>query len=141
MDALTAGLFVAASFTSGLISNRSQYRLEAANINAQLSQAKLQSAESAYERTKQFRETMSSNLALSGIGIGGVGGLKGVNAQNISDYFADISAIGTQDLFNSITGQAQIAGAKGKRFRNNVSTAMDAATLASQLGLFGKKGK
>ncbi len=138
MDAITAGLFVAASFASNLYTNRSKNKLEASALKMQLAQSKLQAGEAAYERTRSFRETMSSNLALSGLGVGGVSGFRGVAAQNISDYFADISAIETQDLFSSAAGGAQKASNKAKKFARNVSAGSDAATLASQLGLFGK---
>lgn len=141
MDAVTAGLFVAASFASNLITNRNQSKLETVNLKAQLAQAKLQSAEMAYERTKSFRQTLSANLALSGLGVGGVSGARGANAQNISDYFADISALQTQDLFNSISGKAQKASIKGRSFKRTLSAIGDATELANQLGLFaGKKG-
>lgn len=139
MDPLTASLFVAASFASNIYSSRNQARVEEASINAQLAQSRLQSAEASYERTKQFRQTMSSNLALSGLGIGGTSGLRNVNAQNISDYFADVAAIGNQDMFSTLQATTSRATSQSNRFVRELGAVSDAATLASQLGLFSKK--
>lgn len=141
MDPLTAGLFVAASFASNLVSGRNQSRIEAASTNMQIAQSKLQSSEAAYERTKQFRQNLSSNLALSGLGIGGVSGFRATTAQNVTDYYGDIAAIGTQDLFNQASGNANRAANKARKFNRDINAFSDATTLAGQLGLFSSKGK
>ena len=141
MDPITAGLFVAASFATSLYTSKNQARIESANTNLQISQARLQTAEAAYERTKQFRENVSANLALSGLGVGGVSGFKGKNAQNTSDYFADIAALGTQDMFTEATGNVQRASTKSKQFSNDINAGLDAFSLATDLGLFTTKKK
>ena len=128
MDAITAGLFVAASFASSLYTSKNQARIESANTNLQVSQARLQTAEAAYERTKQFRENVSANLALSGLGIGGVSGFRGKNAQNTTDYFSDIAALGTQDVFTEASGQVQRASTKS----NNLVTISTRASMRSR---------
>ena len=141
MDPITAGLFVAASFATSLYTSKNQARIESANTNLQISQARLQTAEAAYERTQQFRENVSANLALSGLGVGGVSGFKGKNAQNTSDYFADIAALGTQDMFTEATGNVQRASTKSKQFSNDINAGLDAFSLATDLGLFTTKKK
>lgn len=136
MDPITAGLFVAASFASSLITSRNQRKIEDASMNVQVEQARLQTAEAAYERTKQFRQNISMNLALSGMGIGGVSGFRGAAAQSASAYFADAAALGRQDVFAQLTGTSNKALSKAKRFSSLASGVIDAAGLASQLGLF-----
>jgi hypothetical protein len=142
MDAVTAGLFVAASFASGLYANKNQAKIEAANTNMQISQARLQTAEAAYERTKQFRENVSANLALSGLGVGGLSGFRNINAKNTTDYFADLAALGSQDMFTQALGYSKTAATKSKQFSSDINAGLDAFSLASDLGLFtGKKKK
>jgi hypothetical protein len=140
MDPLTAGLFVAASFASNLYTSKQQAKIESSALTAQLAQQKLQIAEATYERTRQFRENMSNNLALSGMGVGGVSGFRGVAAQNISDYTQDIAALGNQALFSTVQAQASRGYSKASRLSRDVSSLTDAALLATQLGIFEGKG-
>lgn len=141
MDAITAGLFVAASFASNLYTSKSQAKIEESNLTAQLAQQRLQTAEATYERTKQFRQNMATNLALSGLGIGGVSGFRGVAAENISDYFSDVAALGNQDMFANLSAQSAKAQIKANRLSRDVSAITDAASLAGQLGIFTAKSK
>lgn len=136
MDPITAGLFVAASFATSLNNARNSARIERSNIKLQTEQARLQTAEQAYERSKEFRQNLSYNLALSGMGKGGVSGFKGVAAESISDYFADVGALGRQDVFAQLSGQSALAGSKVKKRANVAQGAISAAQLASDLGLF-----
>lgn len=138
MDPITAGLFVAASLASTLLSNKNQSKVEAASINMQLSQSKLQAADSAYERTKQFRENISANLSLSGLGVGGVSGFRGVATREAEDYFSDVSALETSNVFANAQASGASAYSRSKRFSNDIGAVGDAAALASQLGLFQK---
>jgi len=138
MDPLTVGLFVASAIGTA-VSNRNQYRVEAASTRLQTEQARLQAAEQGYERTKAFRQNLSTNLALSGMGVGGVNGFRGVAAQSIGDYFGDMAAIGRQDMFAQITGEANSALNKSRNFANNISNLTSSAMLAKDLGLFNSK--
>lgn len=140
MDPITAGLFVAASFTSSLISNKNQSKIENAQIKIQTEQARLQTAEAAYERTKQFRQNLSMNLAISGMGFGGVSGFRGIASQSISDYFSDTAALGRQDMFTELGAISNTAASKSNKFVNDVNAGTSAVSLASQLGLFKNKG-
>lgn len=139
MDPVTAGLFLAASFATSLYTSKAQAKIEASAIETDLANKRLQTAEATYERTRQFRENMATNLALSGKGIGGVSGFRGIAATNISDYFADVAALGTQDLFNQVSAQTARASSRSNRLARDVSGLTDAATLAGQLGLFSAK--
>lgn len=142
MDPITAGLFVAASLGASLYANKSELRTNAAAQKIQIEQSRLQGAEQAFERTKGLRQNLSANLALSGTGYGGTSGIKGITAENISDYFADVNALNNQDLFLQVGGVAQSAANKADKFTKDVVGVSNAAILASQLGLFkGKKVK
>lgn len=141
MDPITAGLFVAASFASSLVSNKNQATVAESQNKLQIEQSRLQTAEAAFERTKQFKQNLSLNLAYTGIGVGGVSGFKGVMAQNVQDFAADQASLGRQDLFAQLTGTANRALNRAKNFTNAASSVIDAATLSRQLGLFDKKGK
>jgi hypothetical protein len=62
-----------------------------------------------------------------------------VAAQSIGDYFGDIASIGRQDLFAQITGEANSALNKSKKFGNDVANLTNSAMLAKDLGLFNSK--
>jgi len=136
MDPLTAGLFVAASFAASVYTSKQQAKIEESNVQADLANKRLQTAEATYERTKQFRENMATNLALSGMGFGGVSGFRGIASQNISDYFADVAALGNQDLFSIASAQSSRAASKTNRISRDISSLTDAASLATKLGIF-----
>jgi hypothetical protein len=138
MDTTTGALWVAASFATSLISNKAEARIHEANTKMQVEQARLQAAEQAYERTKAFRKNLSTNLALSGMGYGGNKGFAGTASQSIADYLADSAALGRQDLFAQLSGQAAFAGIKANKFKKDVGATKTAAQLASELGLFTK---
>ena len=139
MDPITAGLLVGASFAASLYTNKQAARLNAAQTTLQVEQSRLQAAETALERTKAFRKNISANLALAGAGYGGHTGFRGIAAESASDYFADVNALRTQDLYNQISGTAAYAGNKGEKFAKDVVAGANAVTLASQLGLFAPK--
>lgn len=139
MDGLTAGLWVAANFASSLISGKNQAKVQEAQVKMQTEQARLQASEQAYERTKQFRQNMAQNLALSGMGFGGVSGFRGLAGQNVSDYFADMGALGRQDMFAQLAGKAGFAQNKAVNFANTVSSFESSVSLADKLRLFKKK--
>lgn len=141
MDPVTAGLFVAASFASSIMANKNQAKIEGASINMQTEQARLQIAEQSYEKAKQLKQNLSANLALSGLGVGGVSGFRGIASQTISDYFADQAALGKQDLFAQLSGNVAKATSKSNKFVNNAQAGLNAAQLSQQLGLFQVKGK
>lgn len=141
MDPVTAGLFLAASFATSLYTSKAQAKIEASAIETDLANKRLQTAEATYERTRQFRENMATNLALSGKGIGGVSGFRGIAATNISDYFADVAALGTQDLFNRVSADTARAVSKTNRLARDVSALTDTASLAAQLGIFSAPAK
>lgn len=136
MDPMTGALWVGASFVSSLMTNRSVAKTEQAQNRLNTEQSRLQAAETAYERTKNFRRNLSQNLALSGMGFGGVSGFRGITGQNTSDFLGDMAALGRQDTFAQLTGNANRALSKAKRFKNDVGAITNAASLASQLGLF-----
>tara|TARA_R110000868_G_scaffold56650_2_gene175188 strand:- start:343 stop:786 length:444 start_codon:yes stop_codon:yes gene_type:complete len=136
MDPITAALFVGASFASSVISNKQQARAENAAISLQQSQAKVQAAEAALDRTEAFRLSASSNLALSGMGVGGTGSLALAQNLGFANYSSDINAINRNAQFVSLGGEANKALSKSKRFANNVAAVESAASLASKLGIF-----
>lgn len=141
MDPITAGLLVGASFATTVFTNRQSAKIEASNIKLQVAQARLQSAEQAYERTKAFRKNLSANLALSGAGYGGQSGFRGIATESTSDYFADIGALTTGDLYAQASGQAAYASNKASLFSKDVVAGANAVSLASQLGLFSPRKK
>lgn len=136
MDPVTAGLWVGASLFMSLSANKSQARIEAASAKMEQEQARLQIAEQAYERTKTFKQNISANLALSGMGKGGLSGFRGVASQSISDYFADSQALTMQDAFAKLGGNVRRASNKANSLARNVSSLESAASLAAKLGLF-----
>jgi len=139
MDPVTVGLFLAATlYQSG--KNKSAAKVEQANIKLETEQARLQAAEQAYERTRAYKKDISMNVALSGMGFGGVHGFRGISSEAAADYFSDIQALGRQDTFAQLTGNANKSLSRSKRQAGDVNTIVNAATLASQLGLF-KGGK
>jgi len=141
MDPLTAGLFVAASFATSAISNRNQAKVEQSSIKMQTAQAQLQASEAALERTKSFRTNIAMNLALSGMGVGSTTAFGSTLADNTSNLTADLTAINTGAQFAALTGQANKALSKSKRFGNDATAALNAAKIAKDLGLFeSKKG-
>ncbi len=139
MDPVTAGLFVAAGFAASLYTSKNQARVEAASINLEVEQARLQASERAYERTKAYREEVSANLALSGMGVGGIGGYKAVLSDSSGSLGADLKSIGTGASFAMAQGQAAYATSKSNRFRRDLDATMTAASLAGDLGLFSPK--
>lgn len=145
MPPLLAALFVGASFVSSLSANKSQAKIQAAGIKMQVEQARLQASEAAYQRTREFRKNMSANLALSGLGIGGLTGFRGVMSESSADYLADIRALEQGAQFASLQGTSQLAATKANRFAQDASALFSAASLAQDLGLFKpklpKKGK
>tara|TARA_R110000868_G_scaffold62001_2_gene187860 strand:- start:23 stop:454 length:432 start_codon:yes stop_codon:yes gene_type:complete len=141
MDPLTAGLFVAASFATSAIANRNQAKVEQASIKLQTSQAQLQASEAALERTKSFKTNIAMNLALSGMGFGSTTSFASTLAENTSNLTSDLTAINTGAQFAGLTGEANKALSKSKRFGNDATAALNAAKLAKDLGLFeSKKG-
>lgn len=138
MDPVTAGYFALASvkLVASLAGNKAQAKAETAQIKLQTEQARLQAAEQTYERTKMFRQNISQNLALSGIGIGGVSGFRGIAAESISDYFQDAKSLTNQDVFAQLSGNANKALSKSNNLLKNVSALESSASLADKLGLF-----
>jgi hypothetical protein len=136
MDPVTAGLFVGASLLSSLFANKQQSRAEAANIKLQTEQARLQASEAALERTKSFRQTMSQNLALSGMGFGSTTALATATAQSFGALEADLGAIRRQSDFAVASGHAAKAGARANKFGRDIASVENAASLAMKLGLF-----
>lgn len=136
MDPITAGLFVGASFLSSLFASKQQARAEAANIKLQTEQARLQASEAALERTKAFRQNMSQNLALSGMGFGSTTALATATAESFGALNADINAINRQSDFAVASGQAARAASRAGRFSRDIGALENAASLAQKLGLF-----
>jgi len=136
MDPLTAGLFVAASVGTSLYAGKNQSKIEAASIKMQTEQAKLQASEAALERTKSYRQNLSNQLALSGMGFGSTTALATASAQGFGNYMADINAINTSAKFADAAGQSALATSKSNAFLNVVNTGMNAAMLSQDLGLF-----
>lgn len=141
MDPITSALFVGAGLATSLYSNRSQARIEAANIKLQTEQAKLQASEMAYERTKSYRQNASTALALSGMGFGSTTALGVLGAQSYGNYVADINAINRKSSFAQAAGEANKALSKSKGFGNDVVAIDSAVSLASKLGLFSLPNK
>lgn len=132
-------LWTAASFGISVQTNRNTYKINEAQNKIGTEQARLQAAEAAYERSKQFTENISMNLALKGIGMGGVSGFRGATAKSTEAFNQDISSLRRQDVFAQITGEANKALNKARKMAGNVGAVSNAAALASNLGLF--KGK
>jgi hypothetical protein len=136
MDPITAGLFVGASFLSSLFANKQQARAEAANIKLQTEQARLQASEAALERTKAFRQNMSQNLALSGMGFGSTTALATAYAEGFGAYMSDIGALNKQAQFATAQGQAARAGSRAKKLGSDIGALESSVSLAMKLGLF-----
>src|SRR5215208_779999 len=136
MDPLTAGLFVAASVGTSLYAGKNQSKIEAASIKMQTEQAKLQASEAALERTKSFRQNVSNQLALGGMGFGSTTAVAVAGAQGFGNYMADINAINTGIKFADAAGSAALATSKTNAFLNTVNAGFSAAALSQDLGLF-----
>lgn len=136
MDPITAGLFVAASVGTSLYASKNQAKIEAASIKMQTAQTKLQASETALERSKAFRNSLSSQLALSGMGMGSTTALATSMAESASNYSADIAALNMGVQFADAAGQAALATSKANQFVSGVNTGMNAAMLSQDLGLF-----
>lgn len=139
MPPLLAALFVGASFVSSLSANKSQAKIQAAGIKMQTEQARLQASEAAYQRTREFRKNISANLALSGLGVGGLSGFRGAFSESSSDYLGDIRALEQGAAFAGLQGESQKALTKATRFSQDASALFNAASLAQDLGLFKAK--
>ena len=136
MDPVTAGLWVGASLFMSLSSNKSQARIESASAKMEQEQARLQIAEQTYERTKSLRQNVSANLALSGMGKGGLSGFRGVVSESLNSYLEDSKALTIQDTFSKHGGSVRKASNKANSLARNVSSLESAASLAAKLGLF-----
>lgn len=143
MDPVTAGYFVLAglSLTSNLSASKNQARIEEANTKMQVEQARLQAAEAAYERTKSFRANLSTNLALSGIGKGGLTGFRNVAASSAEDFLSDMQSLQRQDVFAQLSGQSSQAQIRSNKLLRDVSSLESTASLAKKLGIFTARGK
>lgn len=134
-------LLVGANLAVTISSSKYSAKAEEAQISSNLAQERLRASESAYERTKSYRESLSTNLALAGMGKGGVSGFRGVAAESGAALQQDLAAIGQQTLFAEITAQSNRSLVKAKRLERTMSGLSDAASLAKDLGLFAKKSK
>jgi len=144
MDPVTAALFTAASFATSVMGNKSRAKAEQASIRLEVEQARLQAAETALERTKAYRQNVSMNLAMSGMGIGSQNAFAASEAEGFSNYMSDLNAIRQSENFMIMTGEAKKSMSKAKKFAGNMDAIKSAAGLASDLGLFAppaKKGK
>jgi hypothetical protein len=136
MGPLAAGLFVGASFLTSVYANRQASKAEAASIRLQTEQARLQASEAALERTKAFRQNVSQNLALSGMGFGSTTALAVANAESLGAYAADINALKKQEQFVVASGESARAQNRAKKFSSDLGSLESSISLASKLGLF-----
>ncbi|CAB4240925.1 hypothetical protein UFOVP23_39 [uncultured Caudovirales phage] len=141
MDPITSGLLVAASFISSTRQAKSQAKLQGASIKMEVEQARLQAAEQAYHRTRAFSENLSTNLALSSVGVGGTTGFLSAYGQSSENFQGDINSINTAARFAIAQGNAGMSANKAQRFAKNVDATVTATQLADQLGLFKMKAK
>ncbi len=136
MGPVLAGLFVGASFLTSMYANKQQSRIESSAINLSTSQARLQASEAALERTKSFRQNMSQNLALSGMGFGSTTALATASAEGFGNLMADIGAINTGAKFAEASGYSKKALSKANKLGRDIGATESAASLALKLGLF-----
>lgn len=136
MGPVVAGLFVAASFATSLYANKQAAKAEEASIKLQTEQAKLQASEAALERTKSFRQNVSQNLALSGMGFGSTTALATAYAEGFGAYMSDIGALNKQAQFAIAQGQAARAGSRAKKLGSDIGALESSVSLAMKLGLF-----
>lgn len=136
MDPVTTGIFIAASVGASLYASKNQAKIEAASIKMQTEQARLQASEAALGRTQAFRNNLSNQLALSGMGFGSNTALATASAQSFGNYMQDINAINTGAKFAMASGEAASASSKTNRFLRDVNTGINAVTMADDLGLF-----
>lgn len=141
MDPVTAGLLVAANFAASVYSNRQKAKINRTQIDLEVEQAKLQAEERAYESTKQFREFISYNAALSAMGYGGATGFRGVSATATANVNKDLAALNRQQRYADISGMSARASNQTNLFAGNVKAGIDSVLLAKDLGLFNKDDK
>jgi hypothetical protein len=139
MDPITMAAFAAASLFVSVRNNASQAKIEKANIKMQVEQTRLQASELAYERSKAFRKNVSEQLALSGLGVGGMMGFGNVYNESLRNYTQDVEAIQRKAQFAQLTGMANTSLSSAKKFNNDITSVVSAANLASDLGLFKQK--
>jgi len=136
--------FVAAGLYSSLQSNKAQASIERANIQLQSSQAGVKAAEQAYERSKTFRQNISSQLAMGGLGFGGTMGLVAAQNESLSNVNYDLASIAKQQQFTALSTESALASSKINKYTRDAgaygNAAKQTSDLVSKLGLFAGGG-
>ena len=144
MAAALAAMFAIAAVRSaiGAIGARSAHKAQEAETTLQVEQAKTEAAETAYARAQEFRRQTSMNVALAGMGVGGETGFRQTAAVSAENFFAEQSSLGKKQRYADIYGTATKAKSRANKFATTfggaINAGTEAATLASQLGLFKK---
>ena len=141
--AIIGGAFIAAGLAGSLASNRKAQKLENENTELEVANAKLQAAEAAYERTKQYRQNASMNLALSGMGVGSANSGGALAAESFQNYLADIQSINMAGRYAALGGKQKKKASSLNKYSRNFGAAEGAGEslvgLATKLNLFGAK--
>lgn len=131
----------AISFGTKAMSQRGVAGLESAQIQLQAEQAKLEAEQKALALTRQFRETMSYNVALAAMGIGSDTGLRGVLSESASNLKEDLKVLDRSKRYVDLQATVNRALSGQKGFVSGVKaaqqTGIESLNLAKTLGLFG----
>lgn len=141
MDPLTASLLVAANFSTSVFSNRSQAKINKTKIDLELAQIQLQASEQALEATKNYRDYISYNAALSAMGFGGATGFNAVSSTATANLNKDIKAINRNVRYAEIGAKLGKATNTANQFASNINAGLESFKLADNLGLFKKQKK
>lgn len=141
MDPVTASLLVAANFAISVFSNRQQTKLNKIKNDFELSQVKLQAEESALEATRQYKDYVSYNAALSAMGVGGATGFRSTSSSAASTLNKQINSINRQVRQAEIVSKTNNALNLTNQFISNLNSGIESYKLADDLGIFKKNDK
>jgi len=129
MDPVTSALFVAANFAVSAFKNREVAKASRTQIQLEVAQAKLQAEEQAFEATKQYREYISFNAALSSMGFGGKTGFTNIASESAANLNKDLQSAAKQQRYIDISGKLALSGVTATKFTSNVQAGISAGLL------------
>jgi hypothetical protein len=136
MDPFFAAAFAISGFVNQNTSSNNQYKLEKANLDAQLANIKLQSQESALELTKELRQNVATNTALFARGGRSDTALTNLNSSSLSAYYGDQAKIQRGLKLDELrVGELKSYSKANKSFAKNKSL-VDNLKYANDAGLF-----
>lgn len=113
----------AASTGAGLMSSGQQQKVELSRIKTETEAAKLQATEEAFVGAQNFRQALSSQLALSSLRSGAGGSLvRQFGATSIANMFMDQANLKRKTQFIDMSANISRANASTARFSSGLSS-------------------